>query len=73
MFAEGSERLGEALKSGKLAHAIPAQTLLETGNKLLKECHKELDLLNNSKKRLLGVEQHQPSRVAKQKPNENND
>ena len=62
------------MKSGKLADAIPAQALLETESKLLKECHKELDLLNNSEKHLLGVRQHQPSKVAKQKkPNKKND
>jgi hypothetical protein len=35
MIAEGTHRLEEALKNSKLADAIPAQALLETGNKLL--------------------------------------
>ena len=30
MSIEGTERLGEVLKSGKLVDAIPAQELLET-------------------------------------------
>ncbi len=64
MLVEGTERLGDALKNGKLTDAIPAQALLQTGNKLLKECHKELDDCN---KRLTQTAdgQHQPNKVSR--------
>jgi hypothetical protein len=62
MIAEGTHRLGEALKNSKLADAISAQALLEPGYKLLQECRKDFDLLANKD---MGPAQHQPSKVAK--------
>jgi hypothetical protein len=60
LVSEGTERLSVALKSGKVVDALPAQALLETGNKLLKECRQELSLI---KQRLMGG-QHQPNKNA---------
>ena len=48
MIAEGTERLGVALNSGRLQDALPAQALLESGNKMLSECRHELLLLDKS-------------------------
>ena len=48
MVTEGTERLGAALKSGKIEDGLPAQALLESGNQILKECRHELQQLNQS-------------------------
>ena len=45
MIAEGTQRLGDAIKNSKITNALPAQALLEAGNKLLQECRSEMDLL----------------------------
>ena len=45
------------VKNGKLADAISAQVLLETGNKMLQESRSEIEEINNK----LSGEQHQPN------------
>lgn len=57
LINEGTERLTIALQSGKNDDILPSQALLESGNKLLKECRHEMELLSN----LLIPGQHQPS------------
>lgn len=63
MINEGTERLTTALKSGsgKNDDILPSQALLEAGNKLLKECRHDMELLSN----LLMPGQHQPSKSAR--------
>jgi len=37
MISEGTDRLGTALKNNKIEEALPAQALLESGNKMLND------------------------------------
>ena len=37
MISEGTERLAIALKNSKIEDSVPAQALLEAGNKMLKD------------------------------------
>jgi len=46
MISEGTERLATALKNSKIEDAVPAQALLEAGNKMLKDCRHELEPLD---------------------------
>jgi hypothetical protein len=61
LVSEGTERLSVAVKSGKLTDILPAQALLESGNKLLKECRCEIENINKQ----LEPGQHQPAKAAK--------
>ena len=48
MISEGTERLVIALKNSNIEVAVPAKALLEAGNKMLKDCRHELELLDQS-------------------------
>jgi hypothetical protein len=58
LICEGTERITAALKAGKMTDILPAQALLESGNKLLKECRHEIEKLNKQ----LAPGRHQPSK-----------
>jgi len=45
LICEGTERVTAALKAGKVIDVLPAQALLESGNKLLIECRNEIEEL----------------------------
>jgi hypothetical protein len=47
-MSEGTGRLATALKNNKIEDTLPAQALLESGNKLLKDCRHELELLDKA-------------------------
>jgi len=42
MISEGTERLATASKNSKIEDAVPAPALLESGNKMFKDCRLEL-------------------------------
>jgi len=46
LICEGTERVTAAVKAGKMIDVLPAQALLEFGNKLLIECRHEIEELN---------------------------
>ncbi len=58
LIAEGTERLEAALKSGKVAEALPAQALLVSGNSMLKDLRQGMELINQQ----LSGGNHQPSK-----------
>ena len=60
LISEGTERLAVALSSGQVVNAIPAQALLQSGNKLLKDCRHELELINQ----VLAGSHHEPNKAA---------
>lgn len=62
LINEGTQRLAIAVQSGKTDDILPSQALLESGNKILKECRNEMELLSN----LLNPGQHLPSKSARQ-------
>lgn len=47
LITEGTERLAAALKSGKVADALPAQALLVSGNNMLKDLRQEIEHINH--------------------------
>jgi hypothetical protein len=61
LINEGTERLSAAVQSGKIADIRPSQALLESGNKLWKECRSEIDGTDKQ----LQAGQHQPTKSAK--------
>ena len=58
LICEGTDRSTAALKAGKMIDVLPAQALLESGSKLLKECRHEIEELNKQ----LAPGHHQPSK-----------
>jgi hypothetical protein len=44
LISEGTERLEVLLSSGQVVNALPVQALLQSVNKLLKDCRHELEL-----------------------------
>lgn len=46
MINEGSDRLTASIKSGKLDDMLPAQALIQSGNKTLQECRDEIRMIN---------------------------
>ena len=58
LVAEGTERLEAALKSGKVAEALPAQALLVSGNSMLKDLRQGMELINQQ----LSGGNHQPNK-----------
>jgi len=46
LICECTERSTAALKAGKIIDVLPAQALMESENKLLRECHHEIEELN---------------------------
>lgn len=46
LISEGTDRLTAALDDGKGQDILPARALLESGNKLLKECRQELESIS---------------------------